>query len=167
MRLAGLPFSRCSRNWSLLLHSCGHHCYFYIIINFHEGNKQSYYSNLITIPCWVRVPAGPVTVWQPGNSDEHPGLCPTHWRHLTNCPLPLCSSFFSAYKIPETNMLHCIYHCYLQSLGNIYYVYQIDSGNKKEGEGFPGGPMVKNLPANAEDTGLITGPGRFHMPWSK
>ena len=43
---------------------------------------------------------------------------------------------------------------------------QIDGGNKKEAEGFPGGPMVKNLPANAEDTGLITGPGRFHMPLS-
>ena len=27
----------------------------------------------------------------------------------------------------------------------------------------PGGPMVKNPPANAEDTGLIPGPGRFHM----
>ena len=44
---------------------------------------------------------------------------------------------------------------------------KIDGGNKKEGEGFPGGPMVKNLPANAEDTGLITDPGRFPMPWSK
>ena len=29
---------------------------------------------------------------------------------------------------------------------------------------FPGGPVVKNLSANAEDTGLIPGPGRFHMP---
>ena len=27
-----------------------------------------------------------------------------------------------------------------------------------------GGPMVKNLPANAEDMGLIPDPGRFHMP---
>jgi len=26
-------------------------------------------------------------------------------------------------------------------------------------EGFPGGPEVKNPPANAGDTGLITGPG--------
>ena len=26
--------------------------------------------------------------------------------------------------------------------------------------------MVKNLPANAGDTGLIPGPGRSHMPWS-
>ena len=31
---------------------------------------------------------------------------------------------------------------------------------------FPGGPVVKNSPANSGDTGLIPGPGRFHMPWS-
>ena len=30
---------------------------------------------------------------------------------------------------------------------------------------FTGGPMVKNLPANAEDTGSISVPGRFHKPW--
>ena len=29
--------------------------------------------------------------------------------------------------------------------------------------GFPGGPVDKNPPANAGDTGLIPGPGRFHM----
>ena len=27
---------------------------------------------------------------------------------------------------------------------------------------FPGGPVVKNLPANAGDAGLIPGLGRFH-----
>ena len=31
--------------------------------------------------------------------------------------------------------------------------------------GFPGGPVVKNLLANAGDMGSIPGPGRFHMPW--
>ena len=25
--------------------------------------------------------------------------------------------------------------------------------------------VVENLPANAGDTGLIPGPGKFHMPW--
>ena len=30
--------------------------------------------------------------------------------------------------------------------------------------GFPGGAVVKSLPANAGDTGLIPGPGRSHMP---
>ena len=28
----------------------------------------------------------------------------------------------------------------------------------------PGGPMVKNLPCNAEDTGSTPGPGRFQVP---
>ena len=33
---------------------------------------------------------------------------------------------------------------------------------------FPGGPAVKNLPANAGDMGLIPDPGRFHMPsWNE
>ena len=31
---------------------------------------------------------------------------------------------------------------------------------------FPGGAEVKNLPANAGDTGSSPGPGRSHMPWS-
>ena len=29
---------------------------------------------------------------------------------------------------------------------------------------FPGGPMVRNLPANEGGTGLMPGLGRFHMP---
>ena len=32
--------------------------------------------------------------------------------------------------------------------------------------GFPSGAMVKNPPANAEDTGSSPGPGRSHMPRS-
>ena len=28
---------------------------------------------------------------------------------------------------------------------------------------FPSGPVVKNPPANARDTGSTPGPGRFHM----
>ena len=30
----------------------------------------------------------------------------------------------------------------------------------------PGAPVVKNLPCNARDMGLISGPGRFHVLWS-
>ena len=30
---------------------------------------------------------------------------------------------------------------------------------------FPDGPVVKNPPYNAGDTGSIPGPGRTHMPW--
>ena len=32
--------------------------------------------------------------------------------------------------------------------------------------GFPGGAVIKNLPANAGDTGSSPGPGRSHMPRS-
>ena len=31
------------------------------------------------------------------------------------------------------------------------------------GQGFPGGAVVKNPPANARDTGSSPGPGRSHM----
>ena len=31
---------------------------------------------------------------------------------------------------------------------------------------FPGGSVVKNVPASAGDTGASPGPGRSHMPWS-
>ena len=34
------------------------------------------------------------------------------------------------------------------------------------GQGFPGGAVVENLPANAGDTSSSPGPGRSHMPWS-
>ena len=40
------------------------------------------------------------------------------------------------------------------------------NGYKKQVEGFPGGAVVKNPPANAGDTGSIPSPGRSHMPWS-
>ena len=38
--------------------------------------------------------------------------------------------------------------------------------NKSTLAGFPGGAVVKNLLANAGDTGLSPGPGRSHMPRS-
>ena len=34
-------------------------------------------------------------------------------------------------------------------------------------EDFPDGPVIENLPVNAEDTGSIPGLGRFHMTWGK
>ena len=37
---------------------------------------------------------------------------------------------------------------------------------KKSPRGFPGGSVVKNLPANAGETGLIPDLGRSHMPRS-
>ena len=38
--------------------------------------------------------------------------------------------------------------------------------HQKNLQGFPGGAVVKNPPANAGDTGLSPGLGRSHMPWS-
>ena len=35
---------------------------------------------------------------------------------------------------------------------------------KQRNKGFPGGAVVKNLPASAGDMGLSPGPGRSHMP---
>ena len=43
---------------------------------------------------------------------------------------------------------------------------KINFKSKMLQEGFLGGAVVKNLPANAGDTGSIPGPGRSHMPWS-
>ena len=37
---------------------------------------------------------------------------------------------------------------------------------KKKGEGFPGGAVVENPPANAVDTGSSPGLGGSHMPRS-
>ena len=38
--------------------------------------------------------------------------------------------------------------------------------SKVSARDFPGGAVVKNLPANAGDMGSSPGPGRSHMPWS-
>ena len=47
------------------------------------------------------------------------------------------------------------------------HIQQIDARySKVNWEGFPGGTVVKNLPANAGDTGSSPGPGRSHMPRS-
>ena len=40
------------------------------------------------------------------------------------------------------------------------------AGQIKPFSGFPGGAVVKNPPANAEDMGSSPGPGRSHMPRS-
>ena len=57
--------------------------------------------------------------------------------------------------------------------GNIgEYLYDLEVGKglffffKEETRGFPGGAVVKNLPANAGDTGSSPGLGRSHMPRS-
>ena len=55
------------------------------------------------------------------------------------------------------------------SASNSYFVkHKSKSGTRKKTHaGFPGGPVVKNLPCNARDTSSIPGLGRYHMPGSK
>ena len=43
---------------------------------------------------------------------------------------------------------------------------QVYFRDKKTGQGFPGGAVVENLPANAGDAGSSPGLGRSHMPRS-
>ena len=52
------------------------------------------------------------------------------------------------------------------SLFNKYAGITENSHVKNEYRGFPSGAVVENLPANAGDTGSISGPGRSHMPQS-
>ena len=56
----------------------------------------------------------------------------------------------------------------MQNLGNRENTrkFNEDLEELKSKQGFPGGTVVKNPPANAGDTGSSPGPGRSHMPRS-
>ena len=57
--------------------------------------------------------------------------------------------------------------CANRSICQSPFTYQaLKAVAQKWAGGFPGGAVVKNPPANAEDTGSSPGPGRSHMPWS-
>ena len=45
-------------------------------------------------------------------------------------------------------------------------IHLVTLSSRFEGEGFPGGAVVENLPADAGDTGSSPGLGRYHMPRS-
>ena len=45
-------------------------------------------------------------------------------------------------------------------------IVNIYAPNIRVPQGFPGGTVVENLPANAGDTGSSPDLGRSHMPWS-
>ena len=47
-----------------------------------------------------------------------------------------------------------------------YHSWRLQHPYQKWVQGFPGGAVVENLPANAGDTGSSPGLGRSHMPWS-
>ena len=50
-----------------------------------------------------------------------------------------------------------------KSIGRSLNVTELHTSKRHFG-GFPGGSVVKNLPANAGDTGSFPGLGRSHMP---
>ena len=48
----------------------------------------------------------------------------------------------------------------------MFWVNSCTTSSRKQAMGFPGGAVVKNLPANAGDTGSSPGLGRSHVPRS-
>ena len=56
----------------------------------------------------------------------------------------------------------------LQAKCSYNFINTIQERNEiRKLQGFPGGPVVESLPANAGDTGLIPAPERSHMLWCK
>ena len=49
---------------------------------------------------------------------------------------------------------------------SLKYYHGICLCNISKSRDFPGGTVVKNLPANAGDMGVSPGLGRYHMLWS-
>ena len=68
---------------------------------------------------------------------------------VNSCYLPLA-------RQPCTRRLICLCLSLLGAMEN----------TKPKVQGFPGGSVVENLPANAGVTGLTADPGRPHLPWS-
>ena len=59
-------------------------------------------------------------------------------------------------KSPEEDL-----HTFQRGRERVYnYKFKVNAWD------FPGGAVVKNPPSNAGDTGLTSGLGRSHMPWS-
>ena len=50
-------------------------------------------------------------------------------------------------------------------IGEYVHIFKISLHRNSTNEDFPSGPVLKNLPANSGDMGLIPGPGWVHMPW--
>ena len=55
---------------------------------------------------------------------------------------------------------------WIKKMWHIYTMEYYSPIKRNEIEGFPGGVVVENLPANSGDTGSSPGLGRSHMPRS-
>ena len=51
----------------------------------------------------------------------------------------------------------------IKNNGHLAFIVFIKSITENSWKDFPNGPLIKNPSANAEDTGLIPGQGKFHM----
>ena len=82
------------------------------------------------------------------------------WRNETHTVIRLLISNIQ-YKQTKEQYLHCEgeWSLHLKFYSMPSYHSRVWVGN------FPGGPVVKSLPANARDTVSIPGSGRFHMLW--
>ena len=63
--------------------------------------------------------------------------------------------------------MSCLACCWERKIKRLKFYVNSDVSFKCKGQGFLGGPVVKNQPANAGDMSLIPGPGRSHLPQSK
>ena len=76
---------------------------------------------------------------------------------------------FKVWNDSTTALPIFLHYMKFRIMSRMWYRYKIDyyySAIKKDMQGFPGGAVVENLPANAGDTGSSPGLGRSHMPWS-
>ena len=64
---------------------------------------------------------------------------------------------YSQLILKTAGALCIIVFCFAQMVFLFFF------SNKIADRFFPAGPVVKNTPANAGDTGRIPGPGRLHM----
>ena len=77
-------------------------------------------------------------------------------------PIPSYIFFFPKKDIGKLEQRHTDIMLPLNKSGFLSECLSV-SVLKKSLQDFPGGPVVKNLPANAGDTGSIPGLGRSHM----
>ena len=88
-------------------------------------------------------------------------------------------SYLDSHLLIKINLLFIDWYLYFycSNLWSVFYdffiyisisliVHSWHHSFKTTFQGFPGGAVVKNPPANSGDTGSIPGPGRSHMPWS-
>ena len=85
------------------------------------------------------------------------GYCPPRdWTHVS------CVSCIGRWILNPLSHLRTPLH----TLNNFkLYLWRVLQKKLILQEDFPGGPVVKNPSASAEDTGSIPGLGRFHMLW--